>query len=78
MGLHVEEWDGYVSLRRSAPTGRRVQATQTKWADQHTTPTGRRGRAARAVWAAAAIVLAKELKTFYSQEFSLEFDFNFI
>ena len=59
MGLHVEEWDGYVSLRRSAPTGRRVLA-------------------ALAVWAAAAIVLAKELKTFYSQEFSLEFDFNFI
>ncbi len=59
MGLHVEEWDGYVSLRRSAPTGRRVLA-------------------ALAMWAAAAIVLAKELKTFYSQEFSLEFDFNFI
>lgn len=59
MGLHVKEWDGYVSLRRSAPTGRRVLA-------------------ALAMWAAAAIVLAKELKTFYSQEFSLEFDFNFI
>ena len=59
MGLHVEEWDCYVSLRRSAPTGRRVLA-------------------ALAMWAAAAIVLAKELKTFYSQEFSLEFDFNFI
>lgn len=59
MGLHVEEWDGYVSLRRSAPTGRRVLA-------------------ALAMWAGAAIVLAKELKTFYSQEFSLEFDFNFI
>ena len=59
MGLHVEEWDGYVSLRRSAPPGRRVLA-------------------ALAMWAAAAIVLAKELKTFYSQEFSLEFDFNFI
>ena len=59
MGLHVEEWDGYVSLRHSAPTGRRVLA-------------------ALAMWAAAAIVLAKELKTFYSQEFSLEFDFNFI
>lgn len=59
MGLHVEEWDGYASLRRSAPTGRRVLA-------------------ALAMWAAAAIVLAKELKTFYSQEFSLEFDFNFI
>lgn len=59
MGLHVEEWDGYVSLRRSAPTGRRVLA-------------------ALAMWAAAAIGLAKELKTFYSQEFSLEFDFNFI
>ena len=59
MGLHVEEWDGYVSLRRSVPTGRRVLA-------------------ALAMWAAAAIVLAKELKTFYSQEFSLEFDFNFI
>ena len=59
MGLHVEEWDGYVSLRRSAPTGRRVLA-------------------ALAMWAAATIVLAKELKTFYSQEFSLEFDFNFI
>lgn len=59
MGLHVEEWDGYVSLRRSAPTGRRVLA-------------------ALAIWAAAAIVLAKELKTFYSQEFSLEFNFNFI
>ena len=59
MGLHVEEWDGYVSLRRSAPTGRRVLA-------------------ALAMWAAAAIVLAKELKTFYSQEFSFEFDFNFI
>ena len=59
MGLHVEEWNGYVSLRRSAPTGRRVLA-------------------ALAMWAAAAIVLAKELKTFYSQEFSLEFDFNFI
>ena len=59
MGLHVEEWDGYVSLRRSAPTGRRVLA-------------------ALAMWAAAAIVLAKELKTFYSQEFSLEFNFNFI
>lgn len=67
MGLHVEEWDGYVSLRRSAPTGRRVLA-------------------ALAMWAAAAMVLqslsgfhwAKELKTFYSQEFSLEFDFNFI
>lgn len=57
MGLHVEECDGYVSLRRSAPTGRRVLA-------------------ALAMWAAAAIVLAKELKTFYSQEFSLEFDFN--
>lgn len=55
----MEEWDGYVSLRRSAPTGRRVLA-------------------ALAMWAAAAIVLAKELKTFYSQEFSLEFDFNFI
>ena len=59
MGLHVEEWDGYVSLRRSAPMGRRVLV-------------------ALAMWAAAAIVLAKELKTFYSQEFSLEFDFNFI
>lgn len=41
-------------------------------------PTGRRVLAALAMWAAAAIVLAKELKTFYSQEFSLEFDFNFI
>lgn len=39
---------------------------------------GRRVLAALAMWAGAAIVLAKELKTFYSQEFSLEFDFNFI
>lgn len=39
---------------------------------------GRHVLAALAMWAAAAIGLAKELKTFYSQEFSLEFDFNFI
>lgn len=54
----MEEWDGYVSLRRSAPTGRRVLAALAM--------------------VTGAIVLAKELKTFYSQEFSLEFDFNFI
>lgn len=41
-------------------------------------PYGSTRARALAMWAAAAIVLAKELKTFYSQEFSLEFDFNFI
>ena len=67
MRLLGEEWGCYVSFRRFAPPVDGLLA-------------------ALALGAGAAMVLqslsgfhwAKELKTFYSQEFSLEFDFKFI